>query len=207
MQALELMNTCAVAVLLELEDVIFAYGHSDEYSFLLKKDSLFYQRKLSQVVSIIVSLFTSSYMMKWKTFFPQKQLMYPPSFDGRAVCYPSTRILKDYLAWRQVDCHINNQYNTCFWLLVKSGISKTEAQLALKGTLAQEKSELLAQQFGVEYNTLPPIFRHGSSVFWEEVVLENENGASSEIVRRRVVVKHCDIIQSSFWKANPSILA
>lgn len=28
--------------------------------------------------------------------------------------------------------HINNQYNTCFWMLVKSGKSKSEAQAYLK---------------------------------------------------------------------------
>jgi hypothetical protein len=28
--------------------------------------------------------------------------------------------------------HINNQYNTCFWMLVKSGKSEQETQLSLK---------------------------------------------------------------------------
>jgi len=32
-----------------------------------------------------------------------------PMFDGRAVCYPTDALLRDYLAWRQVDTHINNQ--------------------------------------------------------------------------------------------------
>ncbi|GAB2215880.1 hypothetical protein Drorol1_Dr00023639 [Drosera rotundifolia] len=205
-QALKLMNVCAVAVLLKIEDVIFAYGQSDEYSFILKKDTRFYQRKSSNVVSVILSLFTATYTMKWKTFFPQKELQYPPSFDGRAVCYPDTKILHDYLAWRQVDCHINNLNNTCFWLLVKSGKSMKEANLALKSTLAKDKCELLAKQYGIVYNTLPPMFRWGSSVFWEDVSTE-ENRASNEIAQRQVVVKHCDIIQSSFWEANPSILA
>lgn len=27
-----------------------------------------------------------------------------PTFDGRAVCYPSWENLRDYLSWRQVDC-------------------------------------------------------------------------------------------------------
>ena len=36
-----------------------------------------------------------------------------PSFDGRAICYPTTEILLDYLAWRQVDTHVNNQVWLC----------------------------------------------------------------------------------------------
>ncbi len=29
-------------------------------------------------------------------------------FDGRAVCYPDVQTVRDYLAWRQVDTHVNN---------------------------------------------------------------------------------------------------
>ncbi|KAK9272309.1 hypothetical protein L1049_002680 [Liquidambar formosana] len=148
------------------------------------------------------------YVMKWKEFFTQKELKHTPSFDGRSVCYPSTKILQDYLAWRQVDCHINNQYNTCFWMLVKSGKSKSEAQNYLKGTQAREKNELLIKQFSIDYNKLPVMFRQGSSVFWEK---ENNNvisqdGASVKMSTKKVIVEHCNIIEQSFWKAHPGIL-
>lgn len=97
-----------------------------------------------------------------------------PSFDGRCVLYPSDAILRDYLAWRQVDTHINNQvrghrgcatfhplrqYNTCFWLLVKSGMSKQEASKTLQGTVTEQKNELMFSRFGVNYNDLPEQFR------------------------------------------------
>lgn len=39
----------------------------------------------------------------------QLLLQYTPVFDGRAVCYPTLAILRDYLSWRQADTHINNQ--------------------------------------------------------------------------------------------------
>ncbi|PKI31115.1 hypothetical protein CRG98_048499, partial [Punica granatum] len=189
-QALNLMNTCAVAVLKEFHDIVFAYGVSDEYSFVLRKNSQFNQRQASQIVSAIVSFFSTMYAMKWKEFFPQKNLKYPPSFDGRAVCYPSEEILQDYLAWRQVDCHINNQYNTCFWMLVKSGKTKAEAQQCLKGTQTQEKYELLSRQFGTDYSSLPVMFRQGSFVYR----------------MKEVVVDHSNIIERSFWKEHSSIL-
>ncbi|CAN4088572.1 unnamed protein product [Withania somnifera] len=195
-QALKLMNSCAVSLLEMFEDIVFAYGVSDEYSFVLKKDSLLYQRRSSEIVSAVVSLFSSMYVMKWKEFFPEKEFKEPPYFDGRSVCYPSSQILRDYLAWRQVDCHINNQYNTCFWLLVKSGKSRTEAQSSLKGTQTQEKNELLAK-FGIDYNALPIMFRMGSSVFWD---------TNEPMGNDRVVVEHCNIIEMSFWKEHPRIL-
>ncbi|CAK9158143.1 unnamed protein product [Ilex paraguariensis] len=38
------MNSCAVAVLEEFNVIVFSYGMSDEYSFVLKKGFEFYQR-------------------------------------------------------------------------------------------------------------------------------------------------------------------
>ena len=74
-----------------------------------------------QLTTNIVSLFAASYVHRWSEFFPSTPLKYPPSFDARAVLYPSEKNLRDYLSWRQVDCHINNLYNTVFWALVNKG--------------------------------------------------------------------------------------
>ncbi|KAI7736042.1 hypothetical protein M8C21_011077 [Ambrosia artemisiifolia] len=212
--ALKLMNASAVAVLEEFNDIVFAYGVSDEYSFILKKNTELYQRRASEIVSAVVSFFSSTYVIKWKEFFPKKELKYPPNFDGRAVCYPSYEIIRDYLAWRQVDCHINNQYNTCFWMLVKSGKSTREAQSLLKGTQAQEKNQMLSQLFGIDYNTLPVIFRNGSSVFWDKVISLSSSGQEMMVTdngvvaksHKKVVVEHPNIIEDDFWGAHPLIL-
>nr|XP_043623993.1 tRNA(His) guanylyltransferase 1-like isoform X3 [Erigeron canadensis] len=204
-QALKLMNSCAVAVLEEFKDIVFAYGVSDEYSFVLKRNTQLYQRRVSEIVSATVSFFSSTYVMKWKEFFPQKDLKYPPNFDGRAVCYPSYEIIRDYLAWRQVDCHINNQYNTCFWMLVKSGKSTREAQSILKGTQRPEKNQLLCQLFAIDYNTLPIIFRNGSSVFWDKETTVMDNGVVAKC-HKKIVVEHLNIIEDGFWAAHPLIL-
>ncbi|GKD67445.1 tRNA(His) guanylyltransferase 1-like protein isoform X1, partial [Tanacetum coccineum] len=161
------MNSCAVAVLEEFNDFIFAYGESDEYSFVLKINSELFQRRASETVSAICLFFTATYVIKWKEFFPQKELKCLPNFDGRAVSYPTSAIIRDYLAWRQVDCHINNQYNTCFWMLVKSGKTTREAQSKLKGTQTQEKNQILSE-FGIDYSMLPIMFRNGSCVFWDK---------------------------------------
>lgn len=68
-----------------------------------------------------MSLFTSAFVLHWSSFFPTSPLSASnlPFFDSRLVCYPSESAMKDYLRWRQVDCHINNLYNTCFWKLVR----------------------------------------------------------------------------------------
>ncbi|KAJ4764952.1 tRNAHis guanylyltransferase [Rhynchospora pubera] len=207
--ALHLMNSCASAMLKHFPDIVFAYGISDEYSFVLSEKSDFYQRRSSKNVSLFVSYFTSAYVTKWKEFFPNYDLKELPYFDGRAVCYPKVKVVRDYLAWRQVDCHINNQYNTCFWMLVKSGKTKREAQLRLKGTQTKEKNEILLQQFGINYDELPEMFKKGSCVFRnkvEEIVKRDESGNSVKRRKNIVTIDHVDIIGPKFWDEHPYIL-
>ena len=122
--ALDLMNKCASNIMEEFNEIILSYGQSDEFSFVFRPDAGVYSRRSSKIVTNIASLFASSYVFNWKHFFPNTELLYPPSFDGRAVLYPSVKNLRDYLSWRQADCHINNLYNTVFWSLVIKGKEK-----------------------------------------------------------------------------------
>lgn len=44
-KALNLMNSCALSLLEEYPDIVFSYGFSDEFSFVLKRTTKFYQRR------------------------------------------------------------------------------------------------------------------------------------------------------------------
>lgn len=99
------MNRCALEICNFFSDcVVLAYGESDEYSFVLKREANLFSRRKSKIVSTFASYFSSNYVFYWKTYFPDKELLRPPVFDARAVCYPTTKNLRDYIAWRQVDC-------------------------------------------------------------------------------------------------------
>ncbi|MCO5597441.1 hypothetical protein L7F22_051519 [Adiantum nelumboides] len=207
--ALNLMNDCAKAVMEDLPDIVFAYGVSDEYSFVIRRESNLYKRRASKLVSIIVSLFAATYVFKWQTHFSDKQLQYPPAFDGRAICYPEISIIRDYLSWRQVDCHINNQYNTCLWSIIRAGKSKDYANNLLKGTRADFKNEMLFKDYGINYNDLPAIFRKGSYVFRKTVsaaAMMEDNVKVCVKQRYVLTIEHGDIISDTFWKENPHIL-
>jgi len=131
------MNRSAAAVMEEFRDVSLAYGQSDEYSFILRKNTDLYNRRQSKIMSAINSIFSASYVYYWNTYFEDKKLLYPPSFDARIVLYPTDQNLRDYLSWRQADTHINNLYNTAFWgLISKKGLSNNEVLIFSKtGTL------------------------------------------------------------------------
>ena len=61
--------------------------------------------KNSKLVTTVVSTFSAYYVHLWSQFFPETPLSLPlPSFDGRAVMYPSVQNLRDYMSWRQADC-------------------------------------------------------------------------------------------------------
>ncbi|VFQ98172.1 unnamed protein product [Cuscuta campestris] len=203
-RSLHLMNACATALLEKFPDISFAYGFSDEFSFVFKKETNFYKRRASKIYSIIVSFFTSVFVTKWKDFFPQMELKAPPSFQSRVVCCASIEVLQAYLAWRQNECHIKNQYATCFWELVKCGKSEMDATSLLKGSQKQERNELLFQQFGINYKKdVREIFRQGSCALRKEVeCIEKyqENGTPVKRKRWKVIIVHSENISAgSFW--------
>lgn len=113
------MNAAAREVMQSFTDIVIAFGQSDEYSFVFRKSTKVFNRREDKILSCVLSLFTAAYVMNFAEHFPEYgRPLRTPSFDARIVLYPGIEDLRAYLSWRQVDCHINNLYNTTFWALV-----------------------------------------------------------------------------------------
>lgn len=256
------MNKCAELIVAEFDDVIMAYGDSDEYSFLLRRKCSLFERRESKLTSTFASSFTSYYVALWGKYFTNEsgkesrdvtegveklslegetgeeaqevveeegkassqshtdsgssrdqdyslQLHMLPTFDARCVVYPNAQSIRDYFSWRQVDCHINNLYNTTFWTLVQQGNMTTqEAEQRLSKTVSQDKHELLFTEFGLNYNNEPDVFKKGTTIVKEF----DTSGLSQRQVERkmkkmgRVRVMHCDIIRDGWWDERKWIL-
>lgn len=73
-------NYAAENVMKEMQDIIFAYGmalkidagwcnkadflgQSDEYSFAFRKNTVLYKRREAKIITTLVSLFTSNYII------------------------------------------------------------------------------------------------------------------------------------------------
>ncbi|KAK6002929.1 hypothetical protein QM012_001679 [Aureobasidium pullulans] len=172
-RAIDLMNAAAVEVVKQFTDIVIAYGQSDEYSFVLHEDCQLFERRAAKLATSISTAFSVEYCMQWDKYFPGQALERPfPTFDGRCVLYPKKKILRDYLSWRQADCHVNNLYNTTFWNMVKGNpatetppMTTTEAELALKGTFSADKNEILFKRFNINYNAEDEIWKKGSVVY------------------------------------------
>ncbi|KAL8722153.1 MAG: hypothetical protein Q9225_001297 [Loekoesia sp. 1 TL-2023] len=225
--ALELMNAAAVGVMKEIPDVSLAYGISDEFSFVFDRACNLFDRRESKILTTVLSTFTSYYVHLWPSHFPDKSLTPPfPSFDGRIVQYPSFQNLRDYLSWRQVDCHINNLYNTAFWALVQKGnMGTTQAEEALKGTLSADKNEILFSKFGINYNNEPDQFKKGSLIYrdygtpamgpWDRSTSTPQERQRSEPsktqmekerkkrLKAEIKLEYTDIIRDEFWEVRP----
>lgn len=208
-RCLSLMNKCAKVVMEQFHDICLSYGQSDEYSFVFKRKTTQFGRRESKLMSNIVSLFSSSFVFYWGNYFNELKLQYPPMFDSRTVVYPSLENIRDYLAWRQVDCHINNLYNTCFWALVQNGnYSKANAENKLKNTLSSDKNEILFTEFGINYNNEPPICKKGTIQIrktYQEIISGPNSNIDAETNRTRckVVELHVDMITDQFWLDHP----
>ena len=165
-KGIRIMVLSAISVMESFPEIFLAYGQSDEFSFAFKKNAKLYNRRHEKILTNLVSQFTSAFVFNWsKVFVNGPELKYPPCFDGRVVLYPSFQNLKDYFSWRYVDCHINDLYNTTFWALVQEGkISKDEAHQKLKGTLSNDKNEILFSQFNINYNNQPEVYKKGSLI-------------------------------------------
>jgi tRNA(His) guanylyltransferase len=117
------MNRAATHVVQSIPEITIAYGVSDEYSFVLHRGTTLFERRKDKIVTTVVSSFTAAYVLGWNECFlkeeegdlgstgegpakgaPALTMEMLPTFDGRAVCYPSWENLRDYLSWRQVDC-------------------------------------------------------------------------------------------------------
>ncbi|XP_045621095.2 uncharacterized protein THG [Procambarus clarkii] len=235
-RSIELMNRAALEIMQQFPDVILSYGQSDEYSFVIDRYSKMMERNGNKIMSSIVSLFAAMYVYNWHSVFGNVILEYSPAFDARVVLYPNNSCLRDYLSWRQADCHINNMYNTCFWMLVQNGkYSRQEAEERLRGTFSKDKRAILLDEFKQEYDLEDSLYRKGTIMFRQEFARDTTSDhlatnntrhtsadgnmrissqASSDEVERvnsisdigSVSRDHIDIIGDQFWTERPWIL-
>ena len=233
-RALNLANRAALNVLESFDgEIILAYGQSDEYSFVLRRESVVFSRRHEKILSTVVSIFTANYVRYWDEYMKDIKMIDTPSFDARIVLYPTTKHLRDYLAWRQADVHVNNLFNTAFWALVqKGGMDYEQANKRLKDTTSSQKNEILFSQFGINYNDELQIFRKGTVIIKNPKFFQHDIKSTSQHKRKRqqqeqqlnqsdeeeklpyptlektdqFLTQHIDIIGDKFWAENGHLL-
>lgn len=191
-EGLAAMNAAAAAVMSDMPDLVLGYGQSDEYSFLLRRGSVVFGRRREKILTTVVSVFSAAFVRAVGEEILRGER---PSFDGRVVVYPGEKEVRDYFAWRQADCHVNNLFNSAFWCLVqRGGRERAQAEKELRGTSAADKNELLFAG-GVNYNEEPAIFRKGSVMVRLKKgkgKVEKKSGSGRE---RKIVVEREECVE------------
>ena len=100
------LDQAAVYLCGEMIGCRFAYGQSDEYSFLLtdfeKPDApLWFDGNVQKIVSVSASLFTAAFQRS----FPSPKIA---AFDSRVMVISQRAEVANYFLWRQLDATANS---------------------------------------------------------------------------------------------------
>jgi tRNA(His) guanylyltransferase len=146
------LDQAALALCREMIGCRFAYGQSDEYSFLLtdyeKEDApLWFDGNVQKMVSVSASLFTGAFN---RAFQSNKVA----AFDSRVMVISQRSGVEQYFIWRQLDASANSLN-----MLASAHYSHAE----LLNRSASEKHELLHAK-GVNWAHERPDFKRGRVV-------------------------------------------
>lgn len=174
------MDESALALCQEMMGCRFAYGQSDEYSFLLtdndsEKSPMWFDGNLQKIVSVAASVFTAAFARE----FPSPK---PASFDCRALVIALASEVEKYFDWRQLDASANSLN-----MLASAHYSHKE----LLGKTEREKHDMLHTK-GINWAKQPADFKRGRAV--------RRNGNGNWVIDREIPVFQRDrsFLRSSF---------
>ena len=148
--------------------------------------------------------------------------------DGRAFTH---RTNWNLFSSFQVDCHINNLYNTTFWALVLKGgrdNKAAEAEIRSRAANSSRKNEVLFSEFGINYNNEAEQFKKGTTIYRERAEEKDptpaeegegepaDKGKGDRSPKKKnkklktakaLIEETCDIIGDPFWERNPHLIA
>lgn len=146
------LDHAALALCREMIGCRFAYGQSDEYSFLLtdfdSEDArLWFDGNVQKIVSVSASLFTAAFNQCFES-------LRPASFDARVMTIPQRCEVEKYFIWRQLDASANS-------LNMLASAHYSHDELLRKSTA--EKHEMLHAK-GLNWAKEPADFKRGRVV-------------------------------------------
>jgi tRNA(His) guanylyltransferase len=173
------LDAAALHLAGEMMGARFAYGQSDEYSFLMtdfdtEKTDMWFAGNLQKIVSVSASLFTAAFHQAW----PAQKGLPLATFDCRALVIPQRSEVDKYFLWRQLDASANslNMLASAHYTHAEL-LGKTEAQkhdlLHAKGLnwakqpvdFKRGRMIVRAPEGGFRLDLEPPIFQEGKLPF------------------------------------------
>jgi tRNA(His) 5'-end guanylyltransferase len=152
----------------------FAYGQSDEYSFLLtdfeaEKSPMWFDGNMQKITSVSASVFTAAFARA----FPSPKLA---TFDCRILVIPQATEVEKYFVWRQLDASANS-------LNMLASAHYTHEELL--GKSEADKHELLHSK-GLNWAKEPADFKRGRAV--------RRDASGAWVVDREIPIFQRDVI-------------
>ena len=141
------LDQAALYVCKEMIGCRFAYGQSDEYSFLLtdfNDDELWFDGNVQKIVSVSASLFAAAFAKS----FPSDRIA---AFDSRVMVISQGSEVERYFLWRQLDASANS---------LNMLASTHYPHVELQGRSMQEKHDLLHEK-KINWAQEPSDFKRG----------------------------------------------
>ncbi|MBL8213584.1 MAG: hypothetical protein JNK87_22890 [Bryobacterales bacterium] len=199
----EAMDAGAQALCAEMMGCRFAYGQSDEYSFLATdfdtlQSEAWFKGNIQKIASIGASIFTAAF--NYARMGQARELgvaldgaegrtWMSASFDARVFVIPSRSEVENYFIWRQQDAS-RNSLN----MLASFHYSHEE----LLNTGASERHELLHKR-GVNWNDCPTDQKRG------RVIAKRERTRQVSYVHKRTQERVEEIVAESYWALDSEI--
>lgn len=148
----EALDAAAIYLCTQIPGCAFAYGQSDEYSFLFAdfardESRMWFDGSVQKIASVSASLFTAAFHRAYS----EPALA---AFDARVFSIPQRAEVEKYFLWRQADASRNS-------LNMLASTYYSHAELLNKS--ASEKHELIHAK-GDNWAKHPPDFKRGRVV-------------------------------------------
>lgn len=191
------MDAGAQALCAEMMGCRFAYGQSDEYSFLATdfdtlQSQAWFNGSIQKIASISASIFTAGFnLARMKQAMelgmpldgPEAQSWMMASFDARVFVIPSRSEVENYFIWRQQDAS-RNSLN----MLASFHYSHEE----LLGATASDRHELLHKR-GVNWNDCPTDQKRG------RVIARRERARLVSYLHKRSGERIEEEVAETYW--------
>lgn len=174
------LDTAAAALCKQMQGARFAYGQSDEYSFLFSDfedidTQMWFNGNIQKITSVAASIFTAYFndataFLKAKYKVPAVGL-----FDARVFIIPNRIDVINYFVWRQQDASRNS-----LSMLASTHFSHKE----LHGKEAAAQHDLLHSK-GINWNNEPTAFKRGRVIrrMTEERSVAYTHKVTKEVIR------------------------
>ncbi|HYZ87138.1 MAG TPA: tRNA(His) guanylyltransferase Thg1 family protein [Bryobacteraceae bacterium] len=197
------MDEGALAVCSEMMGCRFAYGQSDEYSFLATdfdsfQSQMWFNGSIQKIASISASIFTAAFNLsrlrqqveagRSTNGFDSKGLL-TATFDTRVFVIPSRTEVRNYFIWRQQDAS-RNSLN----MLASCHFSHKELQHAT----SSERHELL-HGIGINWNDCPTEQKRG------RVIRRQERSRQVSYVHKKTQEPMSEQVIETFWELDSEI--